>query len=94
MFNFLGVLGVGYLAATGLATNMAVVGRGLARAARSAASGNISEAVVETLGAMVAPVAMTCVATAALVTEVLSGAEELVMPVMQEQEQVSNRQAA
>ena len=84
MFNLLGVLGVGYLAAAGLATNAAVVGRGLVRAARSAAAGNLGDAAVEALGAVVAPVAMTYAATAALLLDVVDGAGNLVRPVLQE----------
>ena len=58
MLNLLGLFGVGYLAAAGVATNAAVVGRGLVRAARSAAAGNLGDAAVEALGAVVAPVAL------------------------------------
>ena len=83
MFNLLGVLGVGYLAAAGVATNAAVVGRGLVRAARSAAAGNLGDAAVEALGAVVAPVALSYAATAALL-DVVDGAGDLVRPVLQE----------
>jgi hypothetical protein len=84
MLNLLGLCGVGYLAAAGVATNAAVVGRGLVRAARSAAAGNLGDAAVEALGAVVAPVALTYVATASLVMEVVSGAGGLVRPVLGE----------
>jgi hypothetical protein len=84
MFNLLGVLGVGYLAAAGLATNAAVMGRGLVRAARSAAAGNLGDAAVEALGAVVAPVALTYAATAALLLDVVDGAGGLVRPVLRE----------
>jgi hypothetical protein len=72
---------VGYLAAAGVATNAAVVGRGLVRAARSAAAGNLGDAAVEALGAVVAPVALTYAATAALLD--VDGAGDLVRPVLQ-----------
>src|SRR5262245_15158828 len=42
MVNLLGLFGVGYLAAAGVATNAAVVGRGLVRAARSAVRGDLA----------------------------------------------------
>jgi hypothetical protein len=83
MLNILGVLGVGYLAA-GAATNAAVVGRGLVRAARRAAGGDLRGAAVEALGAVVAPVAMTYAATAGLLTDVVGGAGDLVRPVLPE----------
>src|SRR5262245_33590676 len=86
MLNLLGLCGVGYLAAAGVATNAAVVGRGLVRAARSAAAGNLGDAAVEALGAAVAPVAMTYAATAALLLDVVDGAGGLVRPVLREAE--------
>src|SRR5262245_7474526 len=82
MLNLLGLCGVGYLAAAGLATNAAVVGCGLVRAARSAASGDLGDAAVEALGAVVAPVAMSYAATAALLMDVVGGASDLVRPVL------------
>src|SRR5262249_48726755 len=84
MVNFLGLFGVGYLAAAGVATTAAVVGRGLVRAARSAVSGNLREAAVETLGALAAPVALSYAATSALVMDVIGGAADLVRPVFHE----------
>jgi hypothetical protein len=95
MLNLLGLCGVGYLAAAGVATNAAVVGRGLVRAARSAAAGNLGDAAVETLGALVAPVAMAYSATAALLLDVVDGAGDLVRPVLGEADlERSERQAA
>ena len=84
MLNLLGLAGVGYLAAAGVATNAAVVGRGLARAARSAAGGDLRGAAVEALGAVVAPVAMSYAATASLLMDVVAGASGLVRPVLRE----------
>ena len=95
MLNLLGLCGVGYLAAAGLATNAAVVGRGLVRAARSAAAGNLSDAAVEALGAVVAPVAMSYAAAASLLMDVVDGAGDLVRPVLQEVDlEMTERHAA
>jgi hypothetical protein len=94
MFNFLGLFGVGYLAAAGVATNAAVVGRGLVRAARSAAGGNLREAAVETLGALAAPVALSYAATTSLLLDVVGGAADLVRPVLHEADSQSERNAA
>ena len=84
MLNLLGLCGVGYLAAAGVATNAAVVGRGLVRAARSAAAGNLGDAAVEALSAVAAPVAMSYAATAALLMDVIDGAGDLIRPVLHE----------
>jgi hypothetical protein len=86
MINLLGLVGLGYLGAAGAATNAAVVGRGLVRAARSAAAGNLSDAAVEALGAVVAPVAMSYAATASLLLDVVGGAGNLVRPVLHQAE--------
>jgi hypothetical protein len=95
MLNLLGLCGVSYLAAAGLTTNAAVVGRGLVRAARSAAAGNLSDATVEALGAVVAPVAMSYAATACLLMDVVDGAGDLVRPVLKEADpKVVERHAA
>jgi hypothetical protein len=95
MLNLLGLCGVGYLAAAGAATNAAVVGRGLVRAARSAAGGDLRNAAVEALGALAAPVAMSYTATAALLIDVAGGAGDLVRPMMGEADPVGpKRQAA
>ena len=94
MVNLLGLFGVGYLAAAGVATNAAILGRGLVRAARSAVSGDLREAAVETLGALAAPVALSYGATSALVMDVLGGAADLVRPVLHEGDSEGERQAA
>jgi hypothetical protein len=62
---------------TGLLTNAALVGRGLVKAGRAAAGGDLRAAGVEALAALVAPAALTCSAVATLVTEVVGGAPEL-----------------
>jgi hypothetical protein len=94
MLNFLGLFGVGYLAAAGVATNVAVVGRGLVRATPSAVGGNLREAAVEALGALAAPVALSYAATASLLLDVVGGAADLVRPVLHEGEPEGERQAA
>ena len=77
MVNILGGVALAYAAGTGLVTNAALVGRGLVRAARAAADGNLHEAGVEALGALVAPAALTYSAVATLVVEVVGGASDL-----------------
>jgi hypothetical protein len=94
MLHLLGLFGVGYLAAAGVATNAAVVGRGLVRAARSAVGGDLRGAAVETLGALAAPVALSYVATANLLLDVVGGAADLVRPVLHEGDPGGERQAA
>jgi len=77
MLHILGGAALAYGAGTGLLTNASLVARGLARAARAAAGGNLHEAGVEALAAVVAPAALTCSAVATLVTEVVGGASDL-----------------
>jgi hypothetical protein len=94
MFHLLGLVGLGYLGAAGAATNAAVVGRGLVRAVRSAAGGNLRDAAVEALGAVVAPVAMSYVATAGLLLDVVGGAGDLVRPVLHQADPAQAERAA
>jgi len=77
MVNFLGGVALAYAAGTGLLTNAALVGRGLVRAGRAAAEGDLGAAGVEALAALVAPVALSYSAVATLVTEVVGGASGL-----------------
>jgi hypothetical protein len=77
MLNILGGVALAYAAGTGLLTNAALVGRGLVKAARAAAGGDLREAGVEALGALVAPAVLTYSAVATLVTEVVGGASDL-----------------
>ena len=77
MLHVLGGVGLAYAAGTGLLTNASLVARGLVRAARAAAGGDLGEAGVEALGALVAPAALSCSAVATLVTEVVGGASDL-----------------
>jgi hypothetical protein len=94
MLNILGLFGLGYLAGSGLATSAAVVGRGLVRAARSAAGGDLRGAAVETLGALAAPVALSYAATTNLLLDVVGGAADLVRPVLHEGDPEGERSAA
>ena len=77
MLHILGGAALAYGAGTGLLTNASLVARGLVRAARAAVEGNLHEAGVEVLGALVAPAALSCSAIATLVTEVVGGASDL-----------------
>ena len=77
MVNFLGGVALAYAAGTGLVTNASLVGRGLVRAARAAAEGDLREAGVEALAALVAPAALTYSAVAGLVMEVVGDASDL-----------------
>ena len=77
MMHFLGGVALAYGAGTGLLTNASLVARGLVRAARAAAEGDLGAAGVEALAAVVAPAALTCSAVTGLVTEVIGGASEL-----------------
>ena len=77
MVHILGGVALAYGAGPCLLTNAAVVGRGLVRAARAAAGGDIRGAGTEALAALVAPAALTYSAVATLVTEVIGGASDL-----------------
>jgi hypothetical protein len=68
---------VGYLAAAGLATNAAVVGRGLVASARLASQGQYREAGLLALAAVAAPAVMVQVATTEMVLDVIDAAREL-----------------
>jgi hypothetical protein len=84
MLNVLGAAVLTYLAGNGLATNAAVVGRGLVRSGRLAVAGNFKEAALQAAAAAAAPALMTYAATCALVLEVVDGAADLVGPVLAE----------
>jgi hypothetical protein len=85
MLNAIAVLGLGYLAGSGVVTNAAVVGRGLFRAARTAAGGDLREAAVEALGGLAAPGLMSYGALAGLCAEVIEAARSLAAPVRDEE---------
>ena len=77
MLHILGGAALVYGVGTGLLTNASLVGRGLVRAVRAAVEGDLGEAGVEALGALVAPAALTYSAVATLVVEVVGGASDL-----------------
>ena len=77
MLHILGGAALVYGVGTGLLTNASLVARGLVRAAGAAAGGDLREAGVEALAAVVDPAALTYSAVAGLVTEVVGGASEL-----------------
>jgi hypothetical protein len=82
MHNILAAVALSYLAGSGTVTNTAVVGRGLFRAARRAVGGDLREAGVEALGALVAPAAMSFGAVASLVLDAVDAARELAGPAL------------
>jgi hypothetical protein len=77
MFHFVGSVALAYLAGSGGVTAAAVMGKGMVRAVRKAVAGDLRDAGVEALGALVAPAALTYSAVATLVTEVIGGASDL-----------------
>lgn len=95
MGSVFGSIGLAYLAVTGTVTTGCVVSRGLVKAARQAARGNLAEAGVEIMAAGAAPAVMVYHAAAGLAGEVVDGATELISGLLgekkQEQMSVSNR---
>jgi hypothetical protein len=59
MFSLMGSTAVAYLAVTGLATNLALAGRGVVRTLRRAARGELADAGKEALDALSAPAVLT-----------------------------------
>ncbi|MBA4192139.1 MAG: hypothetical protein C0467_29530 [Planctomycetaceae bacterium] len=84
MFHLLGSIGLAYVAGTGIATNAAVIGRGLVRAARTAVDGEYGEAAVEVLGSLAAPALMCYGSITGLCRDVVAVAQELAGPVLGE----------
>jgi hypothetical protein len=78
MLSLMGSTTVAYLAVTGLATNLALAGRGVVRTLRRAAQGKLAEAGKETLEALSAPAVLTQAASAGLVLEVLAAVQDVV----------------
>jgi hypothetical protein len=76
MFGF-GSAFVCYLAAAGLATNAAVVGRGLVGSARLATQGRLAETGAQALASFASPVVMAAASAGDLVGEVIDAAREL-----------------
>jgi len=82
MFHLLGSIGLAYMAGTGIATNAAVIGRGLVRAARTAVGGEYGEAAIEVLGSLAAPAFMCYGSLTGLCLDIAAAAQELVEPVL------------
>jgi hypothetical protein len=77
MFSLMGSTAVAYLAVTGLATNLALAGRGMVRTLRLAARGELADAGKEALDALSAPAVLTQAASAGLVLEVLAAVQDV-----------------
>jgi hypothetical protein len=77
MISMLGSTAVAYLAVTGLATNLALAGRGVVRTLRRAARGELADAGKEALDALSAPAVLTQAARAGLVLEVLAAVQDV-----------------
>ena len=77
MLPTMGWVLIGYLAAAGLATTVAVVGRGLVGSARLAAQGQFAEAGTQALAAVAAPAVMVQASALDLIGEVIDSAREL-----------------
>src|SRR6516225_8592856 len=76
MVSLMGSTAVAYLAITGLATNLALAGRGMVRTLRRAARGELAGAGKEALEALSAPAILTQAASAGLVLEVLAAVQD------------------
>ena len=83
MFHFVGSVALAYLAGSGGVTAAAVMSKGLVRAVRKAVAGNLHDAGVEALAALVVPVAMSYAAMSALVAEVVNGASALAVDALE-----------
>jgi hypothetical protein len=79
VISLMGSTAVAYLAVTGLATNLALVGRGVVRTLRRAAQGELADAGNEALEALSAPAILTQAASARLVLEVLAAVQDVVV---------------
>ena len=77
VISLLGSTAVAYLAVTGLATNLALAGRGVVRTLRLAARGELADAGKEALEALSAPAVLTQAASAGLVLEVLAAVNDV-----------------
>jgi hypothetical protein len=79
MLSLMGSTAVAYLAVTGLATNLALAGRGVLRTLRRAARGELADAGKEALDALSTPAVLTQAASAGLVLEVLAAVRDVVV---------------
>ena len=80
MISLMGSTAVAYLAVTGLATNLALAGRGVVRTLRRAARGELADAGKEAVEALSAPAVLTQAASAGLVLEVLAAVQDVAGP--------------
>jgi hypothetical protein len=78
MISLMGSTAVAYLAVTGLATNLALAGRGVVRTLRLAARGKFADAGNEAMDALSAPAVLSQAASAGLVLEVLAAVQDVV----------------
>ena len=83
MLHLLSSIGLAYLTGSGLATNAAVVGRGLAHAVGTAAKGEYREATIEVLGSLAAPALLCYGSITGLCRDVVAVAEELAAPILE-----------
>ena len=74
MFTTLAALAMTYAAGTGALTNLAVIGRGLVRAAEQLFEGDCQSAAIEALAGLAAPALITFNATSGLMTDVTDAA--------------------
>jgi hypothetical protein len=70
MFTTLSALALTYAAGTGALTNLAVIGRGLVRAAEQLFDGDYQSAAIEALAGLAAPALITYHAASGLMTDV------------------------
>jgi hypothetical protein len=77
VISLMGSTAVAYLAVTGLATNLALAGRGMVRTLRRAARGELADAGKEALKPLSAPAVLTQAASAGLVLEVLAAVQDV-----------------
>jgi hypothetical protein len=93
MFTTLSALALTYAAGTGAFTNLAVMGRGLVRAAERLSDGEYNSAAVEALAGIAAPALMTYHAASGLMSDVTDAALKLVSPVPFESERTGQNPA-
>ena len=84
MFTTLFALALTYAAGTGAFTNLAVIGRGLVRAAEQLFDGDYQSAAVEALAGLAAPALITYHAASGLMTDVADATFKLAGGVLAE----------
>lgn len=78
MGHIFATIGLAYVVVSGTITTSCVVGRGMVKAARQAAWGNLGEAGVEVMAAVAAPTVLAYQAGGGLICEVVEGSLELI----------------